>query len=91
MVTSNGILPDSREGQHRDNLRRDGLIPPAGEDRGAAVRIALAIAGVIALAVIGSLPAAHGNRDGSSERFALTGAASQIVAESATSRNRPAP
>jgi len=90
MVGSNGNLPDSREAQHRDILRRDGLIPPAGEARGATVRIGLAIAGVIGLAVIGSLPAVNDERDGWSARVALIGAPPQIVAGPENFRNEPA-
>jgi hypothetical protein len=73
MVTSNGISLDSRDGQHRDNLRRDGLTPPAGKDRGAAGRIALAFLAVVALAVLGSLPAAKEESGRRIERLAVPG------------------
>ena len=90
MVTSNERVSDSREGQHRENLRRDGLTPPDGRDRGAAGRIVLAFLAVGALAVLGSLPPTpeqHGSRF---ERHALTSAAPQLVAMPEVSWSDPA-
>jgi hypothetical protein len=82
MVISNGIPLDSRDGQHRENLRRDGLTPMAGnDDRGAVGRIALAFLAVFGLAVLGSLPPAKEESGRRIERLAVAGSvpAPQIV------------
>jgi len=73
MATAKRISLDSRDGLHRDILRRDGLLPLSGSERGAAGRIAVALLAVFGLALLGSLPAAK-EKDGQRiERLALPG------------------
>lgn len=76
MTTSDWSSLESRDGLHLNNLRRDGLMPSAGRGRGRALRIALAVLALVALAVLGSLPPeTRDNGLRAAERAAVPGAA----------------
>ena len=75
MVTADGNFLESRDTLHLDNLRRDGLRPPAGKDCGAVGRIALAALAVVALALLGSLTPGNEVDRQRIERIALPGSA----------------